>query len=1385
MTSMEASTFTFPEHYNFPPFFTLQPIRSTREKQLMLWKSLVLDYHQALNQPIFTPNTTPIFENTQINRKLTMEARHAVVSYLVRCGNAEWEDDTHTRCRIFWKSPAEWAAEIYEYVQQHSMINNVYTIYELHAGEETQDSSFYGLENWLLRKALEILELEAKVQSIYPFHPFILYTHRLQSSTGIILKTMVSNSLQLHKKGAGSSGMSDESTYEEIASEEEADDEEVREFVVPLHTDDLELVKRDRIYVLNITEVRELDKRDQIKKLNELQRLIQSDPIGLVESEAFDVLYSFLKFVKYLEDEARVLLVLLTNSALNDIVKLTKRIKKENSRRARNALKIAAYILCQLLVKVGKLNNEQEKDIVNKKTAKTKSINWAKHFENSVDSLKRSLCEETLALWNMHLPEEEFIGLYCTAVFQLLENPVFMRSKPLKYNCFNLVAECLHRVPSVHVAVTTSLLELVFAHEHLSLLIGDLIQFLHGKHQNTKIAADLINEISKIRQRESSRDVSGTKNISVFFGHLSKLMPSVVLANLSIVLPLLDADSYFLRNSVVTAVTHILMADFIAKEKSVRLADATAEHQVDVNEMSDHEARVYDDAENDLGQVVVDSKFRPLSRNSRDTLFSVLEDRIHDINSFSRSHVLKCYKDLCERGAIPLVQLQGLPKIVVERMSDKTANVRKNSIQLLCTLLEYNPFQGNLERSYYVEQTEKIRQQITKMQEVLMQDVETSLNRRMSGLQMNEDEVAEKEAEAEQGVSKLKRLHSFFTHALEFIDIMEKEAIPFLIQLLGSSVSSDVLEAVAFFEKAHAFSFAQATKGIRGMLILVWRTDQTILEAVLRTFQKVLFYVPNTSKMLTPPQAAQTLLTLLDGCTVSDATCLEKLLSVLHAKQMIPERVINALWDLCNAESSCRTIGHAIWLLSMLTTNKTIHRPSRLLVLLEHGLGQRVQDEHDWLCVRAASLMLQRWNLRDKSGGSTTQEHIARIVVRLQSFLTMNEDTNELWFDSAQQIIEALFSVCKYPEEPCGDIIATWSSNLFPNDGPELDHASCTATELAKFVFLLGHIAIRMTVHVEKVARTVKDARSKIKPEANEQQQSMEEELGMNAEIEAEDEELVQHLTQHELVCANMLGNYGPLLVRMVANEDGVFDDEMVKETAIVALCKFMCISATFCEKNLPLIFTRLKESEQPSVRCNIVVALGDLSFRFPNLIEPWTSHIYARLRDINTNVRKNTIMVLTHLILNDMVKVKGQISEIALCLVDEEVRIKNLAKLFFHELSKRGNNPIYNMLPDTIGRLSTSDLPEASFRDIMKFLMGFIQKERQNESLVDKLCQRFVTTTDVKQWRDLAFCLSNLSFNEKALKKLIEHRKTFKQCLVDDAVYESFEAIVTKVYII
>lgn len=71
------------------------------------------------------------------------------------------------------------------------------------------------------------------------------------------------------------------------------------------------------------------------------------------------------------------------------------------------------------------------------------------------------------------------------------------------------------------------------------------------------------------------------------------------------------------------------------------------------------------------------------------------------------------------------------------------------------------------------------------------------------------------------------------------------------------------------------------------------------------------------------------------------------------------------------------------------------------------------------------------------------------------------------------------------------------------------------------------------------------------------------------------------------------------------------------------------------------------------------------------------------------------------------LLQVKGHIAQLAVCLVDPEPRIRALAELFFHELSKKevkGTSPIYNLLPDILSNLSAdSRLGKADFQSIMQ----------------------------------------------------------------------------------
>lgn len=108
------------------------------------------------------PSTFPFFKNASIERELSADNITVVVNYIIKSGkdrdvstkvpkptnyiliivigNAEWEDSNHTSLRIIWKTPEALAGEVYQWALQQEVAGTVFTLYELHSGEENQDS---------------------------------------------------------------------------------------------------------------------------------------------------------------------------------------------------------------------------------------------------------------------------------------------------------------------------------------------------------------------------------------------------------------------------------------------------------------------------------------------------------------------------------------------------------------------------------------------------------------------------------------------------------------------------------------------------------------------------------------------------------------------------------------------------------------------------------------------------------------------------------------------------------------------------------------------------------------------------------------------------------------------------------------------------------------------------------------------------------------------------------------------------------------------------------------------------------------------------------------------------------------------------------------------
>ena len=1031
---------------------------------------------------------------------------------------------------------------------------------------------------------------------------------------------------------------------------------------------------------------------------------------------------------------------------------------------------------------------------------------------NAMLQAAKAMAKHRTTLWKRGVPDETVVLLPSRIAYTWLEasTGVLARKTACGDEALQILAVTLDgskHSASILNTVTAALMDLMHSFEHMAPLAAELCTTV----ADDRLAVELLRELGRLDTSNTISNKTGTgiKNVAPFVSNLAVVRPRLVLQHLAHLLPHLEAEPYNLRSAIVTAVGHILAAK-MTTTNSHQGETTTAEHSTEAEE----------EKENDDGS----QPAKPaVSNKSMDTLLDLLTERVYDVSSYTRATVLKAWIHLVHEQVLPKERVLSVTGIAMDRLQDKTVMVRKQAMQLLTVLLENNPYMGNLDPAPYQR---KLKELYLFVKSNLPSDIAEAHAAGLAEAEQQGDNEALQELEqaalaaamAEADVmmqnhtaddlsemqrefcTKVQAL-KFTQSALDFIELFEDATVA-LEGMLLSANTSDVTEALRFFVQARHFQLPCAVTGMKRALALMWSSEAAIRNEVLKAFVDVFIAEPGSdgARPLADNEIAKNLLVLTGQATVSELASIEEAMVRLVKEERIPADVFLVLWSIAS-QGSGEARAAAIQLLSMgaQADRSILDSKSRLKLLLEAGLGDYTEEHKDWRLATSAAVALQRISRAKYDPSDAKYLVLERLMeqsatVAQGSWCVDDEPSDTLqWFAASEQAIQALFVISPEPETVCRAIIADMHRTTFETD-------TCHSLRLARFFHVLGQISLHLLVYTEALSGNVRRANgkrtlrkqeeadnakaSKSNTDNDEEDDAIEAELGMAQEAEAENERKLADISEQEILNRGLISKFGPLLVRVVGNEGGrFFDSEILMQASVLALCKFMCVSSSFCEKHLPLLFTALANAPagDTTLRANTVVALGDLAFRFPNEVEPYTPRLYACLRDSSTKVRRHTLMVLTHLILNDMVKVKGQVCEIALCLRDEDSRIRDMSRLLFHELSKRSNNPVYNLLPDIISQLSQLSIAREDFRSIMGFLLSYIKKERQNEMLTEKLCQRFPKCTSMSQKGDLAYCISQLKMNEKSIKCLSDNFKLYKDALFDEDVNRSFVSIVTK----
>ncbi|KAJ9181015.1 hypothetical protein P3X46_009191 [Hevea brasiliensis] len=1058
----------------------------------------------------------------------------------------------------------------------------------------------------------------------------------------------------------------------------------------------------------------------------------------------------------------------------------------------RNAFKIYTFFLLNIVLAEesnASANTNLKVTTSTRKKQPLHSWNWEPQRGRILNLIANSLEVNLDLLFGSSNPDENYLSFIMKNTFSMLENPSLLKDSETKDALCHVIGACATKYHYTTQSCA-SILHLIHKYDFVVIHMADAVAGAEKKYADGTLACSLIREIGRTNPKAYVKDTVGAENVGRFLVELADRLPKLISTNIGVLVPHFGGESYKIRNALVGVLGKLV-------------------------------AKAFKDVEAEVSS-------KSVHLRTKQAMLEILLERCRDVSAFTRSRVLQVWAELCEEHSVSIGFWNEVAAVAAGRLEDKSALVRKAALNLLIMMLQHNPFGPQLRIASFEATLEQYKKKLNEL------EPDTNVQSVSDGLQSDSDtsggegevdnanaeELAEKHQESltdsclphlEEKITQkdslvpdvgnleqTRALVASLEAGLRFSKCISA-TMPTLVQLMASSSATDVENTILLLMRCKQFQIDGAEECLRKMLPLVFSQDKSIYEAVENAF--ITIYVRKS-----PAETAKNLLNLAIDSNIGDLAALEFIINALVSKGDISPGTISALWDFFCFNISGTTAEQsrgALSVLCMAAKSSTGVLGSHLQDIIDIGFGRWAKVEP--LLARTACIAIQRLSVEDRK--KLLVSNGSRVFGILESLITGFLLPEDIWYAAADKAIGAIYTIHPTPETLAADIVKKSFSSVFDcSEQHELqndidsssnnDLAAVQVSKLGRFLFVISHIAMNQLLYIESCVRKIQKQKTKekmvtdvqnggIKPSNTPNDNNINAELGIAASEDAILDTLSERAEQ-EIVSSgssekNLIGLCAPFLSKLCRNFSLMQKYPVLQASGMLALCRFMIIDANFCDANLQLLFTVVESAPSETVRSNCTIALGDLAVRFPNLLEPWTENMYARLRDPSVSVRKNAVLVLSHLILNDMMKVKGYINEMTLCLEDEDERISNLAKLFFHELSKKGSNPVYNLLPDILGKLSSQNLRRESFCNIMQFLIGSIKKEKQMEALVEKLCNRFSGVTDVRQWEYISYCLSQLSFAEKGMKKLIESFKTYEHVLSEDSVMDHFRSIINK----
>lgn len=484
-----------------------------------------------------------------------------------------------------------------------------------------------------------------------------------------------------------------------------------------------------------------------------------------------------------------------------------------------------------------------------------------------------------------------FVGMLLKPCYLLMENETVLKDVKgaRQQQVFKVIALAVVHFNQV-TNVQNSLDQLFLYFEHLAEPMAELLNLLYQAYDNTVLCEEMIKEISS--REINSNDNKGPKAVGTLLVRLSQLAPKLVLRYFTYIVRLLDSEAFAIRSAVVESAGIVLLD--ICKGVSSNNNNPTGSLANADEDMERHAPAI-------------------------SSLFDLLEERVLDINPYTRVRAIQALTNLTGLNAKFSKRRPRMTDLAVQALQDKSSLVRRNSIRLLSRLISTHPFHffndsGRLNLTEWKAKCKEVEDQLNAIlptdfvegqatQESFPVVDSNGEDENMIEIQHSDDEDKEVEDEPQEDENVQKETRcEVSSHNSEMIDKLQltfkyhKEAITFIqnvqqglkhVQvLLHSKNKTEVIESMDIFVLADAYNIETARAGVRSMIHLVWakgggNNDEALaIQKHLLSCYQSLFFDPPTDA--TPFEAnnliARSLISLTYGATVSEITSLERLL---------------------------------------------------------------------------------------------------------------------------------------------------------------------------------------------------------------------------------------------------------------------------------------------------------------------------------------------------------------------------------------------------------------------------------------------------------------------------------------------------------------------------